>query len=449
MSEITNKPANWASMEKTAISFGTLAWIPAIASAALDIGLNVYYLVRWLGYYTVMLGIYFSSSPISTIARWSWGIAEGVVELILALVYVLKVFAPKCKARDWQFLATDTIFSPKLPKMLLIAILLEVFSGYYFGGVFVIVVFIVIYVAAPVTNPWKGGVSPAKATIETTSRSEPAIATPTERSTTMPATPQMVIKKTKTTKGGQVIETTVTAPSTSTTAANNTASSVVPVGGTKLKEVPIARMFYGTNVSGIVGKIVLMTDGVVFTSNKKEVFSFKIDDILSITPGAKPSFMIVLLKNGTSRTFKLMGAGDWIAQINNSIRAKAGSSQDVPLTLLERQEPKQISASEKYEQEQAEVRKRAAAIENTRMEKLKKLVKVSEKVKVSQMAQILNMDEAALYDRILDWAAEFGFTLIEDVVRFSGGRKDDFIASLDKAYTDWDEKSATKDGKFE
>ena len=87
--------------------------------------------------------------------------------------------------------------------------------------------------------------------------------------------------------------------------------------------------------------------------------------------------------------------------------------------------------------------------EATRMEKLKKLVKVSERLKISQMAQILAMDEATLYDRIVDWAADYGFTIDEDVVKFGAGRKEDFIAALDGAFQGWDKKVETKEGKLD
>ena len=84
-----------------------------------------------------------------------------------------------------------------------------------------------------------------------------------------------------------------------------------------------------------------------------------------------------------------------------------------------------------------------------RVEKLKKLVKVSEKLKISQMAQILNLKEAELYDRIVDWAADFGFTIDEDVVKFSAGRKEDFNAAIDSAFSEWGRKTVTKDGKLD
>ncbi len=89
-----------------------------------------------------------------------------------------------------------------------------------------------------------------------------------------------------------------------------------------------------------------------------------------------------------------------------------------------------------------------AAMDPALLEKLKKMVQVSEKLKISQIAQILKLKEADVYDHIVDWAAEFGFTLDEDVVKFGVGRKDEFIASLEKEFADWGKKAENKDGKM-
>ena len=71
--------------------------------------------------------------------------------------------------------------------------------------------------------------------------------------------------------------------------------------------------------------------------------------------------------------------------------------------------------------------------EQARTCKLRKLIQVSKKVNISRMAQILGIDEAILNERIVDWAMEYGFTIDGNFVDFEGGRKDDFIASLDNS----------------
>ncbi len=80
----------------------------------------------------------------------------------------------------------------------------------------------------------------------------------------------------------------------------------------------------------------------------------------------------------------------------------------------------------------------AAVSESTRLEKLKKLIQVSQKMKVAQIAKILEMSEDDLYKRIVDWATTFGFTINEDTVDFSGGGKTDaFIDALEKEFKTW------------
>lgn len=114
-------------------------------------------------------------------------------------------------------------------------------------------------------------------------------------------------------------------------------------------------------------------------------------------------------------------------------------------SMVQMEQQRQAEAEQRRQLEQ----KRNAMMETTRMDKLKKLVKVSERLKISQMAQILGMDELTLYDRIVDWAADYGFTIDEDVVKFGAGRKDEFIAALDGAFQGWDKKVETKDGKLD
>ncbi len=98
----------------------------------------------------------------------------------------------------------------------------------------------------------------------------------------------------------------------------------------------------------------------------------------------------------------------------------------------------------KVEKSHAAVKQEAAGpegsgvSESARIEKLKKLIQVSQKMKVAQIAKILEMSEDDLYKRIVDWAATFGFTLNEDVVDFGGGgKKDAFIDALEKEFKTW------------
>jgi hypothetical protein len=79
--------------------------------------------------------------------------------------------------------------------------------------------------------------------------------------------------------------------------------------------------------------------------------------------------------------------------------------------------------------------------------KLKKIVQVSEKLRIHQIAKFLDMTESDVYAQILDWAYEFGFVIDEDLIIFSKGRKDDFIKMLDNQFISWEKNEVDKKGK--
>ncbi len=113
------------------------------------------------------------------------------------------------------------------------------------------------------------------------------------------------------------------------------------------------------------------------------------------------------------------------------------------LQKLEEEELARQAAEDLQRKTAAEEQKKAT-MEPARLEKLKKLVRVSESLEVPQMAKILSLTEDDLYARIVDWADQFGFTLDKDTVEFGAGHKDDFIASLDKEFASWGKQTGGK-----
>lgn len=76
-----------------------------------------------------------------------------------------------------------------------------------------------------------------------------------------------------------------------------------------------------------------------------------------------------------------------------------------------------------------------------RFEKLKKIVRVSKRLEVSRMAEVLKMKESDLWDLIFDWADEFNFKINKDLVEFNVEKTDDFIAKLDAEFSKWENSS--------
>ncbi len=143
-------------------------------------------------------------------------------------------------------------------------------------------------------------------------------------------------------------------------------------------------------------------------------------------------------------------------------------------TKSDEEKTKQITAKQQHKQEKQQERERAAAAkkeaerqrreaeeqavaakieaerqqreaeERQRLDKLKKLIRVSETLQISQVGEYLGLQGQELFNRLVDWAAEFGFTLDQQLVKFGAGRKDDFIAALDKEFMTWSKRTGGK-----
>jgi len=48
------------------------------------------------------------------------------------------------------------------------------------------------------------------------------------------------------------------------------------------------------------------------------------------------------------------------------------------------------------------------SVDKTKLEKLKKMLKVSDSIKMDQMRNALKMEKAVFDEKIFDWADEFG-----------------------------------------
>ena len=95
--------------------------------------------------------------------------------------------------------------------------------------------------------------------------------------------------------------------------------------------------------------------------------------------------------------------------------------------------------------EQAEQRRRE---EQERLDKLRQIIKVSESLEISRLASVLKVDEQYVWDKIFNWAEEFGFKIKENVVIFGQGDTTAFIDELQRQFETWDDATRRKDGKI-
>ena len=82
------------------------------------------------------------------------------------------------------------------------------------------------------------------------------------------------------------------------------------------------------------------------------------------------------------------------------------------------------------------------------LEKLKKILKVSVKIKMDQMRDILKMDQTTFNDKIIDWADQFGFIIDGDFINVKKESVDDFIDMLDSQFKSWESKERIGEGKI-
>ncbi len=82
-----------------------------------------------------------------------------------------------------------------------------------------------------------------------------------------------------------------------------------------------------------------------------------------------------------------------------------------------------------------EIRQHAA--EEARMKKLQQIIKVSNKLAVERIAQVLELSVDETWERVFDWAEKFHFTIDGDYILFNKDTVNDFIASMDKEFASW------------
>ncbi len=126
------------------------------------------------------------------------------------------------------------------------------------------------------------------------------------------------------------------------------------------------------------------------------------------------------------------------AEADDKLRRKA--EQDAQKKAEYEAEMRRRAEAEAKAKADAEAKLRAE--EDAKMKKLQQLVKVSDRLSVARMAQLLEMPAEEVWKHVPDWAEKFNFRIAGEELVFNKENMDDFIASLDKEFRKWG-----KDGK--
>ncbi len=103
--------------------------------------------------------------------------------------------------------------------------------------------------------------------------------------------------------------------------------------------------------------------------------------------------------------------------------------------------PWQKINQEETKKEQVRVK---VQLEQGAVEKIRKMLAVSTRLKLDLMQRALGLDADTFSNKIFDWAAEFKFKIDGDYVVIEGGDVTGFISKLDAEFADWSNKKGGK-----
>jgi hypothetical protein len=148
MTEEPKKKSDWNKYESFVSTLGQWAWIIALINAGATFFYGIWVLawggrLWWLWAGGVAYGI--------------WLIACAVLIAVLAILIVKPRFSDKCASKDWDFIFNDVLVvgNVRIPWMLIIGIILEIFGLWGWGGLAVLISMIFLLAVGPKPYNWK------------------------------------------------------------------------------------------------------------------------------------------------------------------------------------------------------------------------------------------------------------------------------------------------------
>ncbi len=75
------------------------------------------------------------------------------------------------------------------------------------------------------------------------------------------------------------------------------------------------------------------------------------------------------------------------------------------------------------------------------LEKLKKLIRVSKRLEISQIAGYLGLTQNETFARLVEWANQYHFSIDKQEIVFETTQKEDFILELERKFEEWNKPS--------
>ena len=87
-------------------------------------------------------------------------------------------------------------------------------------------------------------------------------------------------------------------------------------------------------------------------------------------------------------------------------------------------------------------------LERQTIEKLERMMRVSTRINLDRMQDVLDMSKKKFNNKIFEWAEEYGFTIDSNDLVVNKDTVSDFIDMLDGRFNDWQEKEKNNTGKI-
>ena len=157
------KNDTWSSIEKWVALAGKFSWVWLLIQILIGFIAVLGYLAA-IAAWTIQIEALaptdlfyaeFTAAKAQLVGQVVWYFI-GVAVSLAAIIIFVRPFAAKCGERDWDFLVNDVIVIAgyRIPKMLILGVVLEIFTQGY-GGLLVLIPVLLILFLGPVPVQWK------------------------------------------------------------------------------------------------------------------------------------------------------------------------------------------------------------------------------------------------------------------------------------------------------
>jgi len=146
-----NTNDTWSKIENIVSIMGKWSWVLILIEILVSLA-GVAYAFSLISMYGSLFWQYAGLYAFELI----WFFIAIIIDLVIIVAYVIRVFAKKCGEKDWNFLVNDVFVfgSVRIPKMVFWWIILAIFTNFY-GSLLGLIPTILIIFLGPEKVQWK------------------------------------------------------------------------------------------------------------------------------------------------------------------------------------------------------------------------------------------------------------------------------------------------------